>query len=271
MQVYQDIEIATAKISPAERKGVAHHLIDFIPLEDRYSAGQWAQDAVKIIAEIEARGNVAILVGGSGLYLKALRSPFFPSVSTDTRLRQKITGIREKKGAQHLYSLLKRLDPNSARGLERRDWSRVQRALEVRLQTRHSITEHRLHKPEPPAFAARMRIFALNPPRAEVYERINARVDAQFARGLVDEVRGLLERGVPITTNALGAHGYRRVIEYLQDRRTLESAIEQTKLDVRHYAKRQLTWLRSEPEAIRVDGFGDDENVFQIVSNMLAD
>ncbi|MGH9897599.1 MAG: tRNA (adenosine(37)-N6)-dimethylallyltransferase MiaA [Pyrinomonadaceae bacterium] len=269
VQVYQGIEIATAKVPPAQRKDVPHHLIDFIPPENRYSAGQWARDGAKTIEEVEARDNLAILVGGSGLYLRALREPFFSSITTDEVLRNKITGIRKKKGAEHLYSVLERLDPYSAIKLNSRDWSRVQRALEVRLQTGQSIIDLKLNKPEPPPFVNRIHIFALNPPREKIYERINARVNAQFARGLVDEVRELLARGVPADSNALGAHGYRRVVEYLQGSRTLESAIEQTKLDVRHYAKRQITWLRRETEAIRIDGFGDDDNVFKRMLNLV--
>src|SRR5205085_9768163 len=122
----------------------------------------------------------------------------------------------------------------------------------------------------PPASAARLRVFALNPPREELYRRIDARAKAHFHAGLVEEVRALLARGVPATSSALGAHGYRRVVEYLRGERTLESAVEQTKLDVRHYAKRQLTWFRREPGVEWVEGFGDDAQAQDEVASRLG-
>jgi tRNA dimethylallyltransferase len=137
----------------------------------------------------------------------------------------------------------------------------VQRAIEVRLQTGRAFSEQKESRPEPPESARRLRILALNPPRAELYRRINERTEAHFAAGLVEEVKSLLAKGVPPASNALGAHGYRRVVEYLQGSRELLSAIEQTKLDVRHYAKRQLTWFRHEPGVEWFDGFGDEEEM----------
>lgn len=262
VQVYQGIEIATAKIPPAERRGVPHHLIDFVPPEVNYTAGDWARDAAQKIEEIEARGKLALIVGGTGLYLRALRQPFFAGPATDESLRRRLTRIRERHGAAHLHRLLQRLDPATAARLHARDWSRVQRALEVRLQTGRSITQLQPVRPAPPPCAARIRVFALSPPRDELYRRINMRTEAHFAAGLVDEARMLLARGVPAASSALGAHGYRRVVEYLGgERQTLASAIEQTKLDVRHYAKRQLTWLRREPGVEWIEGFGDDPRV----------
>jgi tRNA dimethylallyltransferase len=202
-----------------------------------------------------------LLVGGTGLYLRALRQPFFPSPPTDEILRRRLTSIRQRRGAEHLYHVLERLDAETAKGLYARDWPRVQRALEVRLQTGRPMSEQKEVRPEPPESARRLSILALNPPRVQLYERINARTEAHFAAGLVEEVRELLALGVPADSNALGAHGYRRVVEYLEGRRDLRSAVEQTKLDVRHYAKRQLTWFRHEPGVQWFTGFGDDRAV----------
>ncbi|MBA2341599.1 MAG: tRNA (adenosine(37)-N6)-dimethylallyltransferase MiaA [Pyrinomonadaceae bacterium] len=262
VQVYREIEIATAKVPLEERRGVAHHLIDFVSPEVNYTAGQWARAAAEKIGEIEARGRMAIIVGGTGFYLRALRQPLFQSQKTDEPLRRRLAEIKERRGAYHLYRLLQRLDAASAAKIQARDYVRVIRALEVRLQTGASITEQRQTAIVPPSsLAARLLIIALNPPRAELYDRINHRAEFHFAAGLVCEVKQLLERGVPRATNALGAHGYRRVVEYLHDERSLESAIEQTKLDVRHYAKRQMTWFRREPVALWLDGFGDEKAV----------
>jgi tRNA dimethylallyltransferase len=157
--------------------------------------------------------------------------------------------------------VLKRVDSEAAAQLSIRDWPRVQRAIEVKLQTGRKLSEQKEYRPLPPAIATRMRILALNPPRAELYLRINERTEAHFAAGLVEEVKSLLAAGVPSDSNALGAHGYRRVVEYLRGERDLASAIEQTKLDVRHYAKRQMTWFRREPGVEWFEGFGDDSQL----------
>ncbi len=270
VQVYRGIEIATAKVPFSERRGIKHHLIDFVPPEINYTAGDWARHAITKIEEIEARGHLALLVGGTGFYLRALRYPFFMSPPTDSRLRHRLTRIRERRGIKHLHSMLQRLDPASAIRLHGRDWPRVQRALEVRLQTGLPISSQLTSRAvEPHPVAARIRVLALLPPRAELYRPINARAEAHFAAGLVDEVRALLAEGVPADSNALGAHGYRRVVEHLRGARTLASAVEQTKLDVRHYAKRQLTWFRREPGVEWVAGFGDDPAVQAHVATLI--
>ena len=272
VQVYREIQIATAKVPLADRRGVPHHLIDFVPPETNYTAGDWARDAAHAIREIESRGKVAIIVGGTGFYLRALRKPFFPSPTTDPELRRRVSAIRERHGNLHLHRMLRRLDPPSAEKLFEADWPRVQRALEVRLQTGNRLSAIAPARREPSIEVARLRLFALNPPRAELYARINSRTENHFATGLVDEVRMLLEKGVPAHSNALGAHGYRRVVEYLRGVRTLASAIEQTKLDVRHYAKRQLTWFRREAGVEWAEGFGSDPAVIeQVVSALEID
>lgn len=270
VQVYKEIQIATAKVPLAERRGVPHHLIDFVSPEINYTAGQWAREAANTIEAIESRGRVPLLVGGTGFYLRALRQPFFVSPPTDEALRERVTRIRERHGAEHLHRLLNRIDPTAARQLFPRDWPRVQRAIEVFLQTGKSIVDQQPERPEPHESSRRLRILALNPPRPELYERINERTEAHFRAGLVDEVRALLARGIPASSNALGAHGYRRVVEYLQGQRTLASAIEQTKLDVRHYAKRQLTWFRHEADVEWFAGFGEENNILRSVLESLA-
>jgi tRNA dimethylallyltransferase len=271
VQVYKEIEIATAKVPIAERKGIPHHLIDFVPPTVNYTAGEWAREAEQVIEEIESRRRMPLLVGGTGFYLRALRSPFFTSPPTNAGLRKRITAIRERGGPEHLHRLLERIDPIAALRFFPRDWPRVQRALEVRLQTGRSITEQFDERPEPHESTRRLRILALNPPRNELYERINQRTEMHFAAGLVDEVRSLLDKGVPAQSTALGAHGYRRVVEFLQSKRTLESAVEQTKLDVRHYAKRQLTWFRHEAEVEWIQGFGEENEVLESVLEKLSD
>ena len=261
VQVYQEIQIATAKVSMAERRGVPHHLIDFVSPAVNFTAADWARAAMQKIEEIENRGHRAFLIGGTGLYLRALRIPFFESPPTNDQLRVRLSAIRERRGPEYLHRVLRKLDAAEAGKLNSRDWPRVQRAIEFRLQTGTAISAQRPLRPEPPPLAARIQIIALQPPRNELYARINERTAQHFKNGLVEEVRGLLQAGVPANSNALGAHGYRRVVEYLRGQRTLESAIEQTKLDVRHYAKRQLSWFRHEAGVRWLAGFGDDPQI----------
>jgi len=270
VQVYKEIEIATAKVPVDERRGIPHHLIDFVSPDVNYTAVEWAHEATKKIEEIEGRGHVPLLVGGTGFYLRALRQPLFVSPKTDESLRRRLNQIRERHGAEHLHKLLRRIDPLAAGQLFPRDWPRVQRALEVYLQTGRSIVDQQPERPAPHESSRRLRILALNPPRDELYKRINERTEAHFRAGLVDEVRDLLDRGYSPNSNALGAHGYRRVVEYLNGSRDLESAIEQTKRDVRHYAKRQLTWFRHEADVEWFDGFGEENRVLQSVLKSMA-
>jgi tRNA dimethylallyltransferase len=269
VQVYRGIQIATAKVPLDERQGIPHHLIDFVSPNINYTAGDWAREAVATIEDIQRRGRAPLLVGGTGLYLRAFRNPFFVSPQTDEALRRRLNQLRERFGAEHLHRLLQRLDPASALELYPRDWPRVQRAIEVRLQTGAAMSAQKTGRPTAPKSAARLRLIVLNPPRAALYERINERTEKHFAAGLVDEVKSLLAAGVPANSNALGAHGYRRTVEYLDGKRDLASAVEQTKLDVRHYAKRQLTWFRREPGAEWFEGFGEDMAVQNAVLSAL--
>ena len=270
VQVYQGIQIATAKVPVAERRGVSHHLIDFVSPNINYTAGDWAREAALKIEDIEGRARLPILVGGTGLYLRALRNPFFQSPQTDEDVRRRINELRQRHGPEHLHRLLQKLDPESAAELYPRDWPRVQRAIEVRLQTGIPMWQQKSQRPQPHESARRLRVIVLNPSRAELYQRINVRTEKHFADGLVDEVKTLLAQGVPANSNALGAHGYRRVVEYLERKRDLQSAIEQTKLDVRHYAKRQLTWFRREPGVEWFYGFGEDADTQTAILQTLA-
>jgi tRNA dimethylallyltransferase len=262
VQIYQGIEIATAKPSEEEMRGVPHHLIAYVPPEVNYTAADWARDAAEKIEEIESRGGVPVLVGGSGFYLRTLRTPLFESPKTDEQLRERFRRIQKKHGRAHLHRMLRRLDPRSGEKLFPNDYVRVIRALEVYFQTGRPISEQQPDRMEPPGFAARIKVFALDPPREALYEKIDRRTTQHFASGLVEEVTGLRASGLRDDTNALGSHAYRRVCEYLRGERSLESAIEQSARDVRHYAKRQKTWFRREEGVIGLDGFGENEEIF---------
>ncbi len=261
VQIYQGVQIATAKPSEDEKRGVPHHLIDYVDPNVNYSAGDWSRDAADKIVEIESRGAVPILVGGTGFYLRSLRQPLFDGPRTDVDLRTRLRAIGERHGAEHLHRMLTRVDPQAAVKIPERDYVRSLRGLEVFFQTGKRLSAEQPNRAAPPEFASRIKLFVLNPPREVLYEKINARTEAHFAAGLIHEVKQLLADGVKDNTNALGAHAYRRVCEYLRGERDLASAIDKSKQDVRNYAKRQLTWFRKEPDAIWLNGFGDDGSV----------
>jgi tRNA dimethylallyltransferase len=261
VQIYKGIEIATAKPTAEEMRGVPHHLINYVDPNMNYTAADWARDAAGKVAEIESRDKIPVLVGGTGFYLRTLRQPLFGSPATDTELRARLRQIHERRGREHLHRMLQRVDPWLAATLPERDYVRVMRGLEVYFQTGQLLSKRQPERLEPPKFASRIQLFVLNPPREDISAKINARTEQHFAAGLVEELKQLRAAGVRDDTNALGAHAYRRVCEYLRGERTLESAIERSKQDVRNYAKRQLTWFRKEPGAVWLDGFGTDAEV----------
>lgn len=270
VQIYSGIEIATAKPTAEEMAGVPHHLIGYVDPNVNYTAADWARDAAEKIREIEARGKSVVLVGGTGFYLRTLRRPLFESPKTNELLRERLKKIAARRGNSHLYRMLQRVDPAAAAEFEANDAVRVTRALEHFFQTGRRISEVWHERAEPPEFASRIRLFVLDPDRQTLYEKINQRTEAHFRNGLVEEVKHLLDEGVNQYGNALGAHAYRRVCEYLRGERTLESAIEKSKQDVRNYAKRQWTWFRKEPDVHWINGFGNEESALEGLLTAIA-
>src|ERR1043166_6239083 len=261
VQIYKGIQIATAKPTEEEKRGVPHHLIDYVDPNVNCTAMDWARDAAEKIGEIESRGNVPVLVGGTGFYLRTLRRPLFDSPKTNESLRERLRVIQERHGSEHLHAMLSRVDPEAASNLQPRDYVRVSRAIEVYFQTGERLSMQQPNRMAPPEFADRIKLFVLDPRRDELYDKINERTEQHFASGLIEEVKRLRASGVKDNTNALGAHSYRRVCEYLRGERDLPSAIERSKQDVRNYAKRQLTWFRGEPGAMWLKGFGGERSV----------
>lgn len=270
VQIYRGIEIATAKPTIEERRGVPHHLIDYVDPNVNYTAADWARDAAVEIREIESRGRTPILVGGTGFYLRTLMNPLFDSPSTDASIRERLRRIKAKRGPEFLHRLLMKIDPQAAEKLSERDYVRVMRALEYYFQTGECFSAHQPNRAEPPEFARRVKLIVLEPPRGELYAKINARTEAHFAAGLVEEVQRLRSTGLDDSTNALGSHGYRRVCEYLRGERSLDSAIEQSKQDVRNYAKRQLTWFRRENVWLRIEAFGGEKRLLDLIESEMS-
>lgn len=264
VQTYKGIYVATAKVPPEEQQGIPHHLIDIVEPTYNLTAVEWAERAREVIADIESRGKRALLVGGTGFYLRALTTKFFDSPEIDERLRPRFQRILERRGVEHLHRMLAKVDPLLAAKFAPKDWSRVIRALEVYFSSGKPLSEWQALKPEEPTEeAARMMYLVLEPPREELYDRINRRTDLMVERGLLAEIQNLIASGVPPTAKAFNAHGYKRFVEYLSGQRTLESAIEQMKLDTRHYAKRQWTWWRAQANTFWLRGFGFEQRVIE--------
>lgn len=245
-QVYRYLDIGTAKPTPAEREAAPHHFIDIRDPDDFYSAGQYMQEARAAIGEIRNRGARPVVVGGSGLYVRALLQGFFQEDVRDGGIRDELRGRLERDGAEALHAELYALDPEAAARIHPNNTPRLIRALEVSLAAGRPISELQAEKRDPAPFPWKM--FGLIMDREQLNRRINRRVREMIELGLVAEVEGVLARGFPPDLNALNSVGYAEVIAHLNGEYDLARCIEQIKRNSRRYAKRQLTWFRREPD-----------------------
>jgi len=248
VQVYRYLDIGTAKPTPEERKRAAHHLVDFLEPDEEFNAARFVSMADQVIADLWKRGKQPILVGGTGLYLKALLHGLF-EVGDVSEIRERLRARLKNQGLAILYEELKRLDPETAAKLPPTDRVRITRALEVYYATGKPFSvlarEHAFAERRYPCLK-----IGLSMSREELYRRLDVRVDRMLATGLLDEVKRLLEMGFSPQLKPLRAIGYRHLIAYLKGEITFEEAVRQMKRDTRHYAKRQLTWFRADPEVI---------------------
>ena len=267
--VYRGFDIGTDKVTLDDRRGIPHHLIDIAEPTEVYTAAQFARDAAGVIRDVHARGKVPILVGGTGFYYRALTRGLFPGPGADEALRARLDRIAAKRGVECLHRMLKRVDPDSAARIMRRDRKRLVRALEVYFSTGRPLTAHfedtRSLIPDVDVIA-----FALRLPPALTAERVARRVDQQFARGIVDEVRGLLARGVPADARPFGGLVYRQVMEMLRGVRGEDETRALIVQENRRYARRQLIWFRKEPNLIWFEGPGEREETLHRVDDALA-
>jgi tRNA dimethylallyltransferase len=254
--VYRGFDIGTDKVPLDEQRGIPHHLIDIADPTEVYTAAQYARDANRVIRDAHARGTVPILVGGTGFYFRALTRGLFPGPGADETLRARLDRVADRRGPERLHRLLKRVDPDSADRIMPRDRKRLVRALEVYLSTGRPLTAHFADTRSPVADCEVIAI-GLKIPAALTAERVALRVERQFARGIIDEVKGLLARGVPAEARPFGGLVYRQVMELL---RGVRGEVETRTLIVqenRRYARRQLIWFRKEPTLIWFDGPGE--------------
>ena len=247
MQIYRLMDIGTAKPTAAERAAVVHHLLDIVDPDQDFDASLYSQMAREKIKKLIKEGKVAIVVGGTGLYLKALFHGLFPSGHSDQVIRQRLRGEGEKDGGLKLYQRLKKIDPSTAARLHAKDLFRIIRALEVWectgkpmsvLQKEHGFREN-------PFITLKI---GLELPRSQLYERINSRVEKMMELGLLNEVRELLNRGYGPHLKSMQALGYRHMVQHLINGMKIAEAIRTMKRDTRHYAKRQMTWFGGDQE-----------------------
>lgn len=257
MQIYRGMDIGTAKPTSDEMDGIPHHMLDVADPSEAFSVARYQEMAEETIAAIHARGHRALLVGGTGLYLRALRHPMAMGVvAGDESLRAKLESeAQQTDGRFLLHQRLAEIDPESAARLHVNDVRRVIRALEVYQLTGIPFSKQPQVETETPY---QYRVASLTMNREILYQRIEQRVDQMLENGLIEEVRGLLSRGVPADAQALKGLGYKELTPYLQGKITLEEAVYQLKLGTRHYAKRQLTWMRREEDVFWVDGLQPD-------------
>jgi tRNA dimethylallyltransferase len=267
--VYRGFDIGTDKVPPAQRRGIPHHLIDVVEPTDEYTAARYVRDAVAVIEEILARGNRPILVGGTGLYYRALVRGLFPGPGADAQMRARLEAIARRRGVEYLHRMLRRVDAPSALRIQPRDRKRMIRALEVYFLTGTPLTDHFAATVSPLSQYKTVSI-ALSPPMALIQERVARRVDAQFEQGLMDEIRGLLARGVPETARPFGGLVYRQALELLHGERSETETRELIARENRHYARRQLIWFRKEPNLVWLPTSGEDPETLKAVEALLA-
>ncbi|MGI5818280.1 MAG: tRNA (adenosine(37)-N6)-dimethylallyltransferase MiaA [Armatimonadota bacterium] len=244
MQIYERMDIGTGKPTAEERARAPIHLIDFIPPDGEYAVAEFTRDADRLIREIHRRGRLPIIAGGTGLYLRALTEGFdFPPPPEDAQVRERLWAEVAQIGSEQMHRRLAEVDRESAERIDPGDARRIVRALEVYELTGRPMSAQRDVDAEA-ASAYNCAKYVLTPPRKLLFDRIERRVDAMMEAGWVDEVRALVDSGVPSDAQSMQAIGYRHLREYLEGERDLDETVRLIKRDTRHFAKRQLTWLR---------------------------
>lgn len=258
---YREFEIGTAKPSREERQRVPHHLLDVVSPTEIFTAGDYARLARRALHEIHARGHLPIVVGGTGLYLRALLEGLFPGPPRSAELRERLRERAAERGSEHLHKLLRRLDPAAAVAIHANDVAKMVRALEICIGSRKRMTELWQQGREP-LQGFRILRLGLEPDREALYQRINLRAQQMFQNGLIQETQALAGRHGE-TVGPLNSLGYKQATQYLRGELTLDQAITLAQQGHRNYAKRQMTWFRREPDVHWFAGFGFDPLVQQ--------
>ena len=266
--MYREFEIGTAKPSLAERQVVPHHLFDFVDPVEYMTAGEYARLARQVLNAIKERGRLPIVVGGTGLYLRALLEGLFPGPQRSEELRERLREKLGTRGSQYLHRILRRLDPEAATKVHQNDAPKLIRAIEVCLAARRTMTD--LWKSGRNALEGfRIVRIGLEPARDALYERINERARLMFESGLVQETKALFEK-YGERARPLFSLGYKQAVQYLHGEISREQAITATQQAHRNYAKRQMTWFRREPDVIWLGGFGDDLRIREQAASLIS-
>ena len=268
--VFRGFDIGTDKIAPADRRGIPHHLIDIAEPTEDYTAARYARDAAAAIRDIHARGRLPILAGGTGFYFRALTRGLFPGPGRDSALRSRLEAIAARRDVTFLHRILNRVDPESARRIQPRDLKRMVRALEVFFLTGRPLTAHFAETASPIPDVDVLAI-GLRLPAEAIAGRVGRRVDEQFARGLLDEIRALLARGIPEDARPFGGLVYRQAMEHLRGVRDEPSTRALIAQENRRYARRQLIWFRKEPNLSWFDGPGESATTIDSVQTLIAE
>ena len=268
--VFRGFDIGTDKIAAADRRGIPHHLIDIAEPTEDYTAARYARDAAAAIRDIHARGRLPILAGGTGFYFRALTRGLFPGPGRDSALRSRLEAIAGRRDVTFLHRILGRVDPESALRIQPRDLKRMVRALEVFFLTGRPLTAHFAETASPIPDVDVLAI-GLRLPAEAIAGRVGRRVDEQFARGLLDEIRALLARGIPEDARPFGGLVYRQAMEHLRGVRDEPSTRALIAQENRRYARRQLIWFRKEPNLSWFDGPGESATTIDAVQTLIAE
>jgi tRNA dimethylallyltransferase len=258
--MYREFDIGTAKPTAAERARAPHHLIDCVEPSSYMTAGEYARQARPVIEEIKTRGPLPIVVGGTGLYLRALLEGLFPGPQRSEELRGRLRERASSRGSGYLHRILSRLDRAAAEKIHANDVPKLVRAIEVCLASRQKMTKLWQQHGREPLRGFRILRLGLNPDRQGLYDRINRRAARIFEAGLVEETQRLLEE-YGEAAGPMSSLGYKQAVQLLRGDFTREQAVQAAQQAHRNYAKRQMTWFRREPEVHWLRGFGDEEQI----------
>lgn len=269
MQVYQKMDIGSAKIRPEEMDGVKHYLVDVLDPKEDFHIVKFQQMAKTAMEKIYAKGKIPILVGGTGFYIQAVTKDIdFTQARQEDSYRKDLELLAEEKGSEYLHEMLKKVDPKSAEAIHAHNVKRVIRALEFYHQNGTPISAHNEEQKQNESPYA-LAYFVLNMPRELLYQRIDLRVDQMLEEGLLEEVKALQKEGCHRGMVSMQGLGYKEILAYLEGEYPLEEAVRILKRDTRHFAKRQLTWFRRESEVVWVDKDSFNYEEDQILGYML--
>jgi len=268
-QVYRHFDIGTAKVPHSEQRGIPHHLVDLVEPVEVFTAGDFRRHALAVLADLRARNKVPVLTAGTGLYLRALLEGLADVPVRSEELRDRIRERAAQRGPEYVHRLLARMDPETAARLAPRDTQKIIRALEIRVLAGKPVGD--LHRAgRSPLEGYNIVKIGLLPPRNELYDRIDSRVEAMVAAGWIEEVRQLVAAGVPLYAKPFQFIGYSEWLAHRSGHISQEDAIRQIQQATRNFAKRQLTWFRKEPNVHWLPAFGDSPAALPASLSLIA-